>query len=456
LTQTPAGGTVHVAAGTYAEQLTIAQNVTIVGAGSTKTIIEPSSVPNADTDTDSPTPQYAIVDVTSGSTASLQSLTVNGAAASGQFTGCGDDFVGVYFHDASGSLSSVDVTNIELTAALFGCQDGLGVYVATDAASTTPSIVAMSHVSVTNYDKNGITCDDIGTVCSITNSVVTGIGPTALIAQNGVQVFGASARIVDNEITANNYTNPNPAAIYASIGVEVINAANLTVSGNSITANNDNVDAVEAAAYGPPDPTPGPWIISDNNASNAVDSPVGPGDGLGDGIDVDSVSSDVWVTGNSVVNDPEFGIGLYGASNVVVSSNVAKNDEDGLYIGGPGTGAYDFTTSAYDPTSPFYNSTDNSIDSNTAVDNLQVGIYVDTYTSGNSLVKNVATGNATTDVVDASSGSGTKGTANTWSKTTCVTSSPVGLCSAKTVHPGPPRRPFHPPFWPPFWSSRFH
>jgi parallel beta-helix repeat protein len=164
----------------------------------------------------------------------------------------------------------------------------------------------------------------------------------------------------------------------------------------------------------------------------------------------------VWVTGNSVLNDPEFGIGLYGASDVVVNSNVAKNDEDGLYIGGPGTGSYDFTTSAYDPTSPFYNSTDNSIDSNTAVNNLQSGIYVDTYTSGNSLVKNVATGNGVTDVVDASSGSGTEGTANSWSKTTCVTSSPVGLCSAKTVHPGPPRRPFHPPFWPPFWSSRFH
>jgi hypothetical protein len=109
---------------------------------------------------------------------SLQGLTIDGSAASTEFTGCGSDFVGVYYHDASGSLNDVDVTNVELPTELFGCQDGLGIYVAIDAASVTPSNVTMSDVSVTSHDKNGITCDDVGTVCAIGDSQVSGIGPT--------------------------------------------------------------------------------------------------------------------------------------------------------------------------------------------------------------------------------------------------------------------------------------
>jgi len=462
LTRTPSGGTIRVAAGTYAEQLVISQNVTIVGAGSAKTVIEPSSLPNADTDTDSTTPQYAIVDVTPGWSASLQSLTVNGAAASNQFTGCADNFIGAYFHDARGSLSGVDVTNIELPTALFGCQDGTGVYVATDPGSATPSNVTMSDVSVNNYDKNGITCDDLETVCSILSSAVTGIGPTPLIAQNGIQVWAASATIVGDIVTGNSYTDPEFSSLSGyyttGSGVLVINAADLNVSWNLIGGNDDNLDAIWDPTISTPPPgvpTPGSWSISDNDASGAVNNS-GPtainnaytaanslpaaiavpfGYGVGEGIDLISTASSASVVSNVVNDDPEFGIALYGVSDASVDSNSATGDGYGLYVGGPGYGT---STSSH-----------NWVGSNTAKDNLQVGIYVDTETSANNLDRNIATGNPTEDVVDASTGSGTEGTANTWLSTTCNTSSPAGLCTS-APHQPPPHRPPHPKGPPPF------
>jgi hypothetical protein len=426
------GATVHVAAGTYNEQLVISHPVSIVGAGAGHTIIQPSALPTAATDSDSAQPQLAIVDVTPGTTSvSLSSLTVDGSAASTLFnaTGCASDYVGVYYHDASGSLSNVAVSNIELPVSLFGCQDGLGIYVATDAGSTTPSHVTMTGLSVTAYDKNGITCDDLGTVCTIASSQVAGIGATPLIAQNGIQIYAASATIAGNSVTGNSYTDPSytgPGTYYTeSTGILVIDAGGLQVTGNTVTGNDGNIYALEdtggVATAGIP--TPGSWLIAGNNASRAVNnSGTSPGSlkvpfgaGIGDGIDVDSTSAPVSVTGNAVANDPEFGIALYGVTGASVQLNAAHGDGDGLYVGGPGTvGA----ASSHD-----------SFRLNSWTGNQQDGIFADTTTSGLAFTGNLATGNGTLDVLDASTGSGTAGTANSWIATVCSTSSPTAICS---------------------------
>ena len=428
LTETPAGGTVSVAAGTYPEQVTITKNVSIIGAGAASTVIEPSTLSLYDADTDSTQSQYYVVDVAPGvASANLESLSVNGSAATNFFTGCAQNFVGVYYHDASGSVQNVNVTAIELPESLFGCQQGLGIYVATDGGSTTPSQVVIKNVNVNNYDKNGITCDDAGTVCTISNSVVTGIGATPLIGQNGIQVFGASAQITNNTVTGNNYTVTNQGTFSAD-GILVINAGNLSIVGNQVSANNDNVDVLESAGEAlngsvlvPQwDPTPGPWLICNNTVTNAALGSVTFGNGLGDGIEVDSVTSNVTVTGNTVTGNPEYGIALYGAKGVNVSLNIVQNNGYGAYVGGPGTQNYFNSSEAVA-------STANSFSANLWQAN-QVGIYVASGSTANTFKLNAATQNTATDVVDGSTGSGTKGTGNTWSLTACSTSSPTGLC----------------------------
>ena len=73
-------------------------------------------------------------------------MIVDGSGAQSQFTDCSEDFTGVYYHDAVGQLTNDTIRNIELPTADFGCQDGLGVYVASDPG--TNSSVAMTGLNV--------------------------------------------------------------------------------------------------------------------------------------------------------------------------------------------------------------------------------------------------------------------------------------------------------------------
>jgi parallel beta-helix repeat protein len=402
LTQAASGSTIHVAAGSYPQQLVINKSVSIVGAAN-PTIIDPPTLPVADTDTDSPLPQYAIVDVTSGATVNLTKLTIDGQPAQGQFTSCADDFVGVYYHDASGSMTSDTVTNVELAPALFGCQDGLGVYVASDASDT--SSVSMSNDVVNNYDKNGITCDDAGTICSITGSTVTGIGPTGLIAQNGVQFYDAlGGSVMGNTVSGDSYTG----GFFSAAGLLLISTGTLNVSGNTVSNSDVNVylgtDGTGPAAN--------IWSVTGNTVTGATDKVPGGESGLGDGIQLDSTSNPVTIKGNTVTGGAENGISVFSASGATLSKNTTSHNQgDGIYIGGPGS----FVQSA---------STGNTISSNTVQKNGEDGILADINSASNQFSGNTLTKNVRYDIDD-------QGTANTWTGNTCTPagdSNPAGLC----------------------------
>ena len=91
LTVAAEGDTIHVAAGTYNEQVKITRAVTILGStGSAKTIIEPQAVPDSDSDTDSTAPQFYVVDATHTTGANLKDLTINGSAATPTLDSDGD------------------------------------------------------------------------------------------------------------------------------------------------------------------------------------------------------------------------------------------------------------------------------------------------------------------------------------------------------------------------------
>ncbi len=399
------GSKIHVASGTYDEQLVINKSVSIVGSASKSnpTILDPSSLPMSDSDTDSPQAQYAIVDVTSGAKVKLTRLTINGDLAQSQFTGCADDFVGVYYHDASGTMSGDTVTNVELPMGLFGCQDGLGVYVASDAGST--SKVSMSHDSVTKYDKNGITCDDAGTTCTITDSSVTGVGPTGLVAQNGIQFYDAfSGSITGNTVSRDTYTGGG----YSAAGLLLISTGSLAVSANTASDSDVNIylgtDGTGLAA--------GHWSVTGNTVTGATDKVPGGASGFGDGIQLDSTSNAVTISGNKVTGSAENGISVFSAAGATLSSNtVSHNLGDGIYIGGPGS----FVQSA---------STGNTISDNTLQKNGQDGILADSNSASNQFTANKLTKNFRYDIDD-------QGTTNTWTGNTCTPagdSNPGGLC----------------------------
>ena len=63
-----AGGTVNIAAGTYTEQLTISQSVTLAGAGSSSTILQAPSDLSGDE-----------IEIENGASVTISGLTVDGA-----------------------------------------------------------------------------------------------------------------------------------------------------------------------------------------------------------------------------------------------------------------------------------------------------------------------------------------------------------------------------------------
>jgi hypothetical protein len=314
------------------------------------------------------------------------------------------------------------VTGMNLPSDLFGCQQGQGVYVTTDSGQPDASVVHMTSDNVNNYDKNGITCDDPGTVCTIANTTVTGIGSTPAIAQNGIQIWGASGTLTVDTVTANTYDGPD----FAASGVLVGDPYTLSLKHNFVTDNDSNVYVIQdqdpawvycgntGTACTDPAKAGTTFMFSHNTVSDATNVDANAlGSGYGDGLDLDSVTEATTALSNTANNDPGIGIALYGATGATVKKDTAKTDGDGIYLGA-GTASTSATGNIV---------TKNKVGS-AAID----GILADTASSGNTISKNAIHNDTTWDAQDNSSGADTAGTANTWSNNHCSTSDPSGLC----------------------------
>jgi parallel beta-helix repeat protein len=428
LAHAPAGAKIKVAPGVYQEQLTITQSVTIIGRSPKLTRIAPPSVAQNDTDPDKPVlEQYPIVDVhNAGQTitnVNLERLTIDGSGSDSFFSNCNQNLVGVYYHNASGEMVGVRVVNILLPQSLFGCQPGDAVQVHSDVGSTAN--VTMRHLVVNNYTKLGIVCKDPGTSCTINHSVVTGIGPTPLVAQNGVEIFGARSVVFNHDtVSGNTYSGINCPT--TASGLLIINTGSVGVRNSTFKANDVNTYALEDPGI-TPTASPGNWTFAGNLFENATDDAPAinnppcnaEGQGYGDGLDIDSSTSPVTIRGNMAKSNFEYGIALYGATDATMSGNAVNANYDGIYVGGPGTAA-----SA---------STGNTITGNRALSNKNDGILADVTAadSANSFIGNTLHGSAHLEAQDRSTGGGTAGTANTWTGNRCGSphsASPTGIC----------------------------
>jgi parallel beta-helix repeat protein len=239
---------------------------------------------------------------------------------------------------------------------------------------------------------------------------VTGIGPTDLIAQNGIQFYDAAAGTISGDtVSANSYTESSVVAV----GLLLYSTGTLNVTDNTVTANDVNAYLIDDGTG----PTEGAWTISGNTVTDGADNANTAG--FGDGIDVDSTSNAVSITGNTVTGGANNGISLFSTTNATVSNNTTSNNRgDGIYVGGPGS-------------TQTGNASDNTVSNNTSSKNGQDGILADTDSSANTFSGNILKKDVRYDIEDLSTGTGSGGTANTWSGGTCKPmndSSPSGLC----------------------------
>jgi parallel beta-helix repeat protein len=254
--------------GTYPEQLQITSSdpstntgIQLIGVGSAQPLIQPTSVSSNGADVDTSLPIAAIIFVGGPSSSItgvvIQNLNVDGTTASSSFSNCATDYMGIIYQDASGTISGNTVNGIYLPAADAGCQDGQGIYVQTALGQT--STVTIASNQVTNYNKNGITCNDANTNCKISKNLAsfyTTYEP--YIAPNGIQIgFGAVGKVSLNTVENNICTVGAPSGTCGNnletqtqgCGILTYQSASGTaVSSNTATDNDIGICLAEDAA----------------------------------------------------------------------------------------------------------------------------------------------------------------------------------------------------------------
>jgi hypothetical protein len=245
--------TVNVCPDTYAEQLTIVHPVKLAVAGTAGSakITLPASPVNNNTPCDKAaaeagfTPDQDEISICSTGTVSITGLKVEAHWPSGT---CATSMYGIRV--AGGA--ALQATNVTVDGAgatpINGCQTGVGIQAGTTRTTPTESgSLKLKGVTVSGYQKNGITIAAEGSTANIATTTVIGAGATPEIAQNGIQVSaGAQAKIKTSKVSGNECDNgscgPEGFSQSQSTGLLFIGAApgssvtSSTSSGNDIGA----------------------------------------------------------------------------------------------------------------------------------------------------------------------------------------------------------------------------
>jgi hypothetical protein len=312
------GDTISVCAGTYHEQVFVNKQLTIKGFDANnmnQAIIMPTTVMANSTSTATGNPIAAIVLVDGTAKVNLSNLTVDGS--NNGISGCAPNLVGVYYRNSSGTADSLAVRNIKLGSGLEGCQSGLGIFVQTGTGRH--STVIVSNCSVHDYQKNGITANEVGTNATIRGNDVAGIGATPNIAQNGIQMADGAVGVIGSNFVLNH--------IYS-----------LCTDVNNCAAVSTNI------------------LVFTSNAVKVTHNTVGNSQ-----VNIYYQGNNGEVTENTVFQGRVFdGIDLIGDTNQANNNSIFDSDAEGIYIQG----------------------NNNQANNNKSINETPVGIFVDSPSSG--------------------------------------------------------------------------
>jgi Right handed beta helix region len=229
------GATIHICAGTYVEQVSISKPLNI--EADSGTILMPSAMQaNAASLVDS-TPLATAILVNGASDVTIEGLIVDGTNSG--ISECSPILFGVIFQNASGTVDRLTVRNFKLAASLNGCQSGSGIFV--QSGSGQSSTVLIEKSTVHDFQKNGITANEVGTSATILYNVVTGVGPTPGAAQNGIQIgFGATGSITNNVVTNNVWSTCTAVTSCTAVATNILvtQSDGISVTGNTAGINN--------------------------------------------------------------------------------------------------------------------------------------------------------------------------------------------------------------------------
>lgn len=306
------GGTVNLAAATYIEEIHIAKNLTLNGAGASTVIQIPTGTPltNAYVFTTNGVTYHPIVKVENASAVNIQNLTVDGLGVSTNFLNY--PFVGIGYHNAGGVINNVTVTNIN-EGPTAGTQHGFGIHAVVDTGSYTFQVL---NSKINKFEKQGITLRGAGLTYTVSNNLIDNLNhiwatPNGIVVQNGATG------------TINNNTLTNIRGFLAgtdAAGILLINAgANSQVLNNNLT--NIDLGIYSASALGD-------ILIQANNFTTG-----------NYGVYVSSTGGVSTIKDNVVSNAAIVAGYIYSATDQIfhLINNSWQNSPDGLYIQGGGT-----------------------------------------------------------------------------------------------------------------------
>ena len=243
ITKASSGATIQVCSGTYTEQLTITQSVSLKAAGTP--VVKLPAAPAKSTTTcasaltsGSPTPTTEAaqneVEVCGAVTVKISGLAIDAAWPEGT---CNDDLYGI-FVGGGGNLS---LSNSRILAAgaqpINGCQGGIGIEIGSGRTSPAQTGTAtLANVLVEGYQKNGINVIASGSKATLKSVTVKGAGPTNQIAQNGIEIGEGAEASVSKSSSSDNVYSPKTAA---STGMIIFESSVGPAVTNSTFENND-------------------------------------------------------------------------------------------------------------------------------------------------------------------------------------------------------------------------
>jgi parallel beta-helix repeat protein len=379
------GDRINVCAGTYVEQVTIPagkDNIELRSIGHWQAIIKAPPV-MAD--------PKAIVRVSGARNVTMLAFTITGPGGAP----CDSLRYGVRVDNGgSANILGNHITDIRDSLpppAVSGCQNGVAVLVGRQFEATIGSARIIGNV-IERYQKNGPTIDNAGSHAEIMHNRILGVGPTATIAQNGIQVSrGATADIQHNFVSGHLYT---PQTV-ASTGVLLFMSGEVLTQHNTVTRNDVGVDMFN----------PSGMTVTAYNLVRASTF---------DGIALFPATQSL-VSHNKTGDNSGPGIGLYDSGQNTVHNNVVKDNADsGILLD---------------------NADDNIVGNNEVMRNgagdadTTDGIRVNILSADNTIRNNQLRTNVTHDCHDDSAGPGTSATANLWLSNHGGTENRPGLCN---------------------------
>lgn len=240
----PNGGTIYVDAGTYQEQVEIAKNMEIIGAGKSLTIVKaPDAGLMTSVSWNSAHPVFYASGI--GNTVDISGLAIDGDG--GRTV---DWFIGALYYDADGTFADNKVSGIHDAGGFTGRQMGHAYYALQSGSGTQTLTITGNEIS--EYQKGGIYVKSSGTTATVSGNTVTGQNTAEVTAQNGICFLVGSAGTIENNIVTNNIWNKVEHPHQWTAAGILLYQASASVSGNTLNGNEIGLSAYQGtgSSYG--------------------------------------------------------------------------------------------------------------------------------------------------------------------------------------------------------------